>query len=250
MFHPLRGAFDPAHLDSYPLAWWIVVPAALLFARLVLVLAQTLVGSSALLALPVIWVLTIRQFYHWCEQRRLRTLFEQFPDALSTLVRAVRVGIPITGGMRSVAADSPDPTGREFRQIADQLTIGVTLEQALHALATRNQLAEYGFFATALALQSETGGTVSETLERLADVIRKRVALREHARALASEARTSIYILAALPVFAGGALAVINPEYLYTLFIEPQGRTVFAIAVGMLTTGIVTMRTIVSRSLS
>jgi tight adherence protein B len=186
----------------------------------------------------------------WCEKRRLRTLFEQFPDALAMLVRAVRVGIPITGGMRSVATDSPDPTGREFRQVADQLTVGVTLDQTLCALASRNKLSEYGFFATALALQAETGGTISDTLERLADVIRKRVALREHARALASEARTSIYILAALPVFAGGALAVINPEYLYTLFVEPQGRTVFAIAVAMLTTGIVTMRTIVSRSLS
>ena len=43
----------------------------------------------------------------------------------------------------------------------------------------RNKLPEYGFFATALALQSETGGTVSDTLERLAEVIRKRVALRE-----------------------------------------------------------------------
>ena len=84
----------------------------------------------------------------------------------------------------------------------------------------------------------------------MAEVIRKRVALREHARALASEARTSIYILAALPVFAGGALAIINPDYLHTLFIEPEGRTVFAIAIGMLTTGIITMRTIVSRSLS
>ena len=147
------------------------------------------------------------------------------------LVRAVRVGIPITGGMRSVATDSPDPTGREFRQVADQLTVGVTLDQALRALAARNKLSEYGFFATALALQAETGGAISDTLERLADVIRKRVALREHARALASEARTSIYILAALPVFAGGALAVLNPEYLYTLFVEPQGRTVFAIAV-------------------
>jgi tight adherence protein B len=243
-------AFDSSHLDCYPLAWWIVVPAALLFARLVVGLAQTLFDSSALLALPVIWVLVIRQFYRWCEQRRLRTLFEQFPDALAMLVRAVRVGIPITGGMRNVAADSPDPTGREFRQVADQLTVGVTLDQALHALAARNQVPEYGFFATALALQSETGGTVSDTLERLADVIRKRVALREHARALASEARTSIYILAALPVFAGGALALINPDYLYTLFVEPQGRTVFAIAIGMLTTGVVTMRTIVSRSLS
>ncbi len=243
-------AFDPSHLDAYPIAWWIVLPAALLFARLVVALAQTLLGSSALLAVPVIWVLMIRQYYRWCEQRRLRTLFEQFPDALSMLVRAVRVGIPITGGMRSVAADSPEPTGPEFRQVADQLTLGVTLEQALRALAARNRLPEYGFFATALALQSETGGAISDTLERLAEVIRKRVALREHARALASEARTSIYILAALPVFSGSALAVINPDYLYTLFVEPQGRTVLAIAVGMLTTGIVTMRTIVSRSLS
>jgi tight adherence protein B len=243
-------AFDPAHRDSYPLAWWVVVPATLLFARLVVALAQALLGSSALLALPLVWALFIRQFYRWCEKRRLRTLFEQFPDALSMLVRAVRVGIPITGGMRNVAADSPDPTGPEFRQVADQLALGVTLEQALHALAARNQVPEYGFFATALALQSETGGTVSETLERLADVIRKRVALREHARALASEARTSIGILAALPVFAGSALAVVNPDYLNTLFTDPQGRTVFAIAVTSLTVGIATMRTIVSRSLS
>ena len=108
-------AYDPLHSDSYPLAWWVVTPAALLFARLLIALAQSLLGSSAMLALPLVWIVLIRQFYRWCEQRRLRTLFEQFPDALSMLVRAVRVGIPITGGMRNVAADSPDPTGQEFR---------------------------------------------------------------------------------------------------------------------------------------
>ena len=243
-------SFDPSHQDYYLLKWWVVLPAALLFARLVVALAQMLLGSSALLTLPVVWVLLVRQYYRWCELRRLRMLFEQFPDALAMLVRAVRVGIPITGGMRNVAADSPNPTGAEFRQVADQITLGVTLDQALHALAARNRLPEYGFFATALALQSETGGTVSDTLERLADVIRKRVALREHARALASEARTSIAILAGLPVFAGGALAVINPDYLNTLFTDPQGRTVFGAAVASLTVGIVTMRTIVTRSLS
>ena len=95
--------------------------------------------------------------------------------------------------------------------------------QALHGLAARNELPEYGFFATALALQSETGGTVSDTLDRLAEVIRKRVALREHARALASEARTSIAILAALPVFTGTALALINPDYISTLIYRPPG---------------------------
>jgi tight adherence protein B len=87
-------AFDASHQDYYLLKWWIVLPAALLFARLVVALAQTLVGSSVLLALPLVWVALVRQYYRWCELRRLRTLFEQFPDALSMLVRAVRVGIP------------------------------------------------------------------------------------------------------------------------------------------------------------
>ena len=176
-------AFNPAHSAQYPLAWWVVLPAALVFARILVALAQTIFGSSMLLALPVAWLLSVRQFYRWCEQRRLRTLFEQFPDALAMLVRAVRVGIPVTEGMRSIATDCPEPTGREFKQVVDQISLGVTLEQTLQGLAERNELPEYGFFATALALQSETGGTVSDTLERLSDVIRKRVSLREHARA-------------------------------------------------------------------
>jgi len=243
-------AFDPTHRAYYPLAWWLVLPLALVFARLLTALAQTLLGDSALLALPAVWLLGIRQFYSWCENRRLRMLFEQFPDALAMLVRAVRVGIPVTEGMRNIAADSPDPTGREFAQVVDQITLGVTLDQALHALAARNQLPEYGFFATALALQSETGGTVSDTLERLAEVIRKRVNLREHARALAAEARASILILAALPVCTGLALSVINPDYISTLFVEPQGRRIFTLAIGSLCTGVIAMRTIVSRSLS
>jgi tight adherence protein B len=242
--------FSPSHQEYYPLAWWIVLPAALLLSRVLLMVAQYLLGGSVLLALPIMWVLSVRQFYRWCEQRRLRILFEQFPDALSMLVRAVRVGIPISAGMRSVADESPDPTGREFRHVVDQLALGVTLEQALIDMAARNQLSEYGFFATALALQSETGGTVSDMLERLAEVIRKRVALREHARALASEARTSIGILAALPLFTGTALALINPDYINTLFVDPQGRKVFATAIVLMAVGVATMRTIVRRSLS
>ena len=62
---------------------------------------------------------------------------------------------------------------------------------------------EYRFFATALGLQSQTGGGLTETLENLADVIRKRVALKARGYALAAEARTSAGVLALLPVLAG-----------------------------------------------
>jgi tight adherence protein B len=241
--------FNPSQQERYPLAWWIVLPGTLVLARGLVAVAQIMVGSTALLLVPVLWVLMVRKFYNWCDQRRLATLYVQFPDVLAMLVRAVRVGIPITEGIRSVARESPSPTGPEFAIVVDQLTIGVTLPDALRELAERNQLAEYRFFATALALQSETGGGVSETLERLADVIRKRVELRGHARALSAEARTSIYILASLPVFSGGALAVLSPDYLAILFTDHLGQRVLVIALMSLVTGIVAMRTVVSRSL-
>jgi tight adherence protein B len=242
--------FDPAQRENYPVAWWIVLPVALVAARGIAALAQTLVGWIGLLLVPIIWLFIVRRCYRWCNQQRMKALYEQFPDVLAMLVRAVRVGIPIVEGIRSVARESPHPTDQEFGIVVDQMVVGVRLEEALHALAERNQLPEYRFFATALALQSETGGAVSETLELLAEVIRKRVALRGHAQALASEARTSIYILAALPVFSGAALALLSPAYLSVLFNDPAGQKVFTIALMSLATGIFAMRTIVSRSLS
>ena len=243
-------AFDPSHQERYPIVWWIVLPGALAMARALAALAQIIVGRAALLLLPVMWALFVHRFYRGCDRRRLRSLYVQFPDVLAMLVRSVRVGIPITEGIRGVARESPEPTRYEFSIVVDQLTIGVTLADALQELADRNQLHEYRFFATALALQSETGGGISETLERLAEVIRKRVELRNHAHALSAEARTSIYILACLPVFSGGALAVLSPAYISTLFTEPQGQRVLIIALISLSTGIFTMRTIISRSLS
>ncbi len=123
-----------------------------------------------LLALPVVWLLSVRQFYRWCELTRLRTLFEQFPDALAMLVRAVRVTVSdhCRNACATYAADSRNRRGTEFpARSLIRISLGVALDQAPQGLAERNKLPEYGFFATALSLQSETGGTVSDTLERL-----------------------------------------------------------------------------------
>jgi tight adherence protein B len=129
------------------------------------------------------------------------------------------------------------------------VAIGVDLEAALLEMADRNDLSEYRFFATALALQSQTGGGLTETLETLADTIRKRENARKRGHALASEARTSIYVLAALPIVVGSMLFVINPDYVGMLFNDPTGQMLLGIAVGMLLTGLWVMQLIIKKSL-
>ncbi len=96
----------------------------------------------------------------------------------------------------------------------------------------------------------QTGGGLSETLENLAEVIRKRLALRARAYALASEARMSIMILCALPVVTGLVISVINPDYMRTLFHDPTGQKVLAAALISFSIGFGSMQIIVKKTLS
>jgi tight adherence protein B len=118
------------------------------------------------------------------------------------------------------------------------------------AMARRSKMAEYRFFATAISLQMQTGGALSETLENLADVVRKRVALKARAMALASEARTSAMVLAALPFVSGTALWVLNPDYIGKLFQPGLGQEIFSAAVLSLGLGLLVMRSLIRASLA
>jgi tight adherence protein B len=241
--------FDPANSSHYPVPWPIVLIITLLLARVVTGVMTIIVGDPAFFGIPVVWVFLARAFFGWVDDRRRQLLRNQMPDALSMIVRSVRVGIPVSEAMRHVARQSLAPTAPEFERIASDLSIGTRLDLALKAMAQRAGLPEYQFFATALALQSQTGGGLTETLENLADVIRKRVALRSKAYALASEARTSAMVLAALPFVSGLGLAVLSPEYIAVLFVEESGRNLLGVAILSLSIGILAMRMIIRTSL-
>ncbi len=242
--------YDPAHAEHYSLRWWIVLGAALIPARAVAAMLGIFAGTWSLLVVPVAWIWFCRFAFHWSEERRRNVLYAQFPDALAMIVRAVRVGIPLSEGIHTVAREASPPTGPEFALLYDRIAIGVTLEDALHEMAGRTGIPEYRFFATALALQGRTGGGLSEALEGLADVMRRRLALKARGLALAAEAKTSIAILASLPFVAGGALAVLNPHYIGRLFYEHGCQKVLFVAVGLLVSGLLVMRGMIRKALA
>ena len=240
---------DPFRRDPYPLKPILVIPAAFIPGYIVEWLLHGLLGVLAWGLMPATALFVVRSVYRGNDAKRTSKLYSQFPDALATIVRGVRVGIPVSEALRAVAQDSEAPTSVEFGRLYDQVSIGTPIEDALREMAGRNRLPEYRFFATALALQSQTGGGLTETLENLADVVRKRVALKSRGYALAAEARTSAGVLAVLPVFAGGALAVLNPDYIGELFKEGSGQTLFGVTVLWLALGIVVMRFMIKKSL-
>lgn len=242
--------FSLVRLDQYPVKWWLVLGVAFIVARIATGFAIDIVGSAGLVSLPLLWMGLCRFFFGWFTTRRQTLLVRQFPDALAMIVRSIRVGVPVLGAIASVGHEAQVPTSLEFTRLANQLSVGVPLDEAVKEMGARSGLAEYRFFATAISLQAQTGGGLAETLENLADLIRKRLALRERGHALSSEARTSSLILGGLPVVMGAGLWLLNPSYMSVLFTTGMGKKILGIAVISLACGALTMRQIIKKSLS
>jgi tight adherence protein B len=228
----------------------MVPTLTLVTARVLVELLAAVLGTWTEVLLPLVWIWLSRGVFHWIERRRADQLFRQFPDALATIVRSVRAGIPVGESIRLLGRDSPMPTAGEFKIIGDQIAMGVPFADAVKKLGGRDMLQEYRFFATALSLQSQTGGGLAETLDNLAEVIRKRVATKNRGRALAAEANASAMILAAMPIVTGLALWLLNPDYIALLFDNTRGQRILAFAVFLLGSGIAIMRYLIRRALS
>ena len=90
----------------------------------------------------------------------------------------------------------------------------------------------------------------AETLENLSETIRKRRAVRLKARALTSETRATVWVLALLPVVVGAILMVVNPPYVMQLFTTPGGRQLLGIAILVQMVGLAIIRALSRRALS
>ncbi len=241
---------DFARRQHYPIPWWVVPIGALVVGRLAVMAMVPVLGGVGWAALPVVWFLVTRGVYGNWDAKRRDKLLAQMPDALGMIIRTVRVGIPVLEGMRLVGREAPEPTGTEFRQLVEEVSIGVPLDVALRVSAERTGLAEYRFFATAIGLQMQTGGGLSEALENLADVLRRRLALRARGFALTSEARTSALVLMVMPFLIGGATQLLSPGSLDVLFTTSTGNTMLGVGAVSLCIGVAAMRALIRRTLS
>jgi tight adherence protein B len=208
--------------------------ASLVVRYAILSLAAALVGG----ALPFLFLLQRRG-------ARRRRFEEQFPEALDLLSRALRAGHAFQTALGMVADELPDPVGTEFKKTYEQQNFGLPLNDALHDLAARTQLLDVRFFVTAVTIQRETGGNLSEILDNLADVVRERFKLLRQVRVHTAHGRFTGYILLALPAALGVALSFISPDHMNTLFHHPLGRTMLMGAAVMQTVGYFWIRQVI-----
>jgi tight adherence protein B len=187
-------------------------------------------GGGIGFALPFI-ILNVKR------TRRLRAFEEHFPEGLDLISRALKAGHAFATGLKMVADEMPEPVGPEFRKTFDEQNFGLPLKDALDNLTHRVPLLDVRFFATAVLIQRETGGNLSEILENLAHVVRERFKILRQVRVYTAHGRFTGYVLLALPALLCIALSFINPDHMNLLFHQPIGRMLLMGALMLQTIG-------------
>lgn len=190
-------------------------------------LAYALICAIILgIALPMFVLRTMRD-------RRLDRLIVLLPDALDQMARGLRVGHPLNTSIASVATEMPDPVGTEFGLIADQISYGDDLVDAVQEFAERVDLEDVHYLSASIAIQHGTGGDLAAIVDTLSRVVRDRIALRRRVKAISAEGRLTAYFLTAVPFLIFGLNMVSNPDYYMGVAEDPLFRPM-AIAIVIL----------------
>ena len=178
--------------------------------------------------------------------RRLRRFEEQFPEALDLLSRALRAGHSFSTAIEMVADEMPAPIGPEFRLLYDQQNYGLAMPDALRLFAERIPILDSRFFVTAVLIQRESGGNLSEVLDNLAKVMRDRFRVKRQMRVISAHGRITGWVLVALPPVLGIALMTINDEHRTTMLGDPLGHQMLFAGAALQVIGTLIIRKIVN----
>jgi tight adherence protein B len=184
-------------------------------------------------------------FLRYMRTKRFRKFEETFPEALDLLSRAIKAGHAFQTAMGMVAEELQPPVGLEFKKTFEQQNFGLPLKEALNQLAERVPLMDVRFFVTAVSIQRETGGNLSEILDNLAHVVRERFKILRQVRTHTAHGRFTGYVLLGLPAALALALSFISPDHIHLLFTHRLGQTMLMVALVMQTIGYFWIRQVI-----
>ncbi|QWV99082.1 type II secretion system F family protein [Geomonas nitrogeniifigens] len=178
-------------------------------------------------------------------RQRLEKFTELFPDALTMISRSLRAGHSFTSAIQLVGEEIQDPVGELFKTAYEQQLLGLRITETLTNLNERIESLDLRFFTTAIAINNDVGGNLSEILENLAKTIRERLKIRRQVRVYTAQGRMTGYVLGVLPAFTFVVFNILNHRYESLLYKETQGQYVLALAVFLQIIGFLVIRKII-----
>jgi len=170
---------------------------------------------------------------------------EALPDAIDLMARSLLAGHSMGSSIEMVAEQSPEPIAFEFVQVFQQQRLGLHFREALLQMGSRVPSRDLQFLITAILIQKETGGDLTEILARASHVIRERVRIEGEVQTRTAQGRLTGWILGAMPIVMLALINLISPGYSSILFHDPIGQDLLYAGGALIFVGGVIIRRIV-----
>ena len=181
---------------------------------------------------------------HTKRKKRLKKFLQLLPDALDLMSRGLSAGHAFTEALQMVATEMPEPISTEFRKTYEEQNLGLSLKLALENLVERVPLLDLRMCVTAVLIQRETGGNLSELLEKVAYTIRERFRIMEDLKTMTLSSRWSAWLLCGLPIFLAVYVTLMNPGYMDVMWRDARGNRLLAVAAIMQVLGMLMVQKI------
>ncbi|MDX2703436.1 type II secretion system F family protein [Streptomyces sp. PA03-6a] len=191
-------------------------------------------------ALLAAWA--VSSFLGWRRRVRTERFIAQLPELARVLANATQAGLALRTAVGMAAEELEAPAGEELRKVADAMTLGHSIEDAMAELQERLPSRELVVLVSTLVLSARAGGSVVESLRNLTVTLEERKETRREIRTQMSQVTVTAY---AVPVIGVGSLLLLDrimPGSLSAMTGSGAGRIAVLVALGLYVVGFALIR--------
>ena len=172
LYKELQAADVKMRPEEFSLIWLLVtvVPAGLV----------VLFSGSATIALVLfmIGLLIPLLLIKMKQKARVKKFDEQLSDALIIACSCLRSGLSFTQSMETISKDMSAPISTEFAQVLAEMNMGASMEESLERMNTRIKSSYLSLTISAVLIQKQTGGNLSQILDNISSSIKEKMKLK------------------------------------------------------------------------
>lgn len=180
------------------------------------------------------------------KKKRVAAFENQLSDALVIICNCLRSGLTISQAFENIADEMPEPISKEFSAVCTEIKYGSTLEKALNSLSERIGSDDLMLTVTAINIQRQVGGNLSEILQNISDTIKSRIKLKNEIKVMTASGRASGIIIGLLPIGIGIMIFLLNPEYMLAFVETSIGKIMLCVGAVMEIIGFLVIKKIIS----
>ena len=178
--------------------------------------------------------------------KKIRDFNNQIVDMLALVSNGMKAGYSFFQTIEIVARDMQPPMSQEFNRMMKQINMGLTVEEALNELVQRIESPDLQLVVTAILIQRQVGGNLSDVLDSISYTIRERIMLKNQVKVLTSQGRLSGVIVSLLAPALAFIIYLMNPDFMMVMIKEPLGIIMIIMAVILQIIGVLFIRRIVN----